>query len=562
MNTNQSYLGANWISINTNNNDDQIFDLAQKNNISLNLARLLSNRKIKKISNFINSKLKENISLADISKLSQINDVIGFFENVKKDKKVSIFSDYDVDGACAAAICKRFLNQYDIEVKVYIPNRLNEGYGLNQNACQTLLDHSTNIIVLDCGSNNYAEQEFIAKNKGNLLIIDHHECESFYQDIILINPKTPADKSSLNDLCATALTFLVLFYVVQKEVFEKKDILQYLDLVAMATICDLVPLTSLNRTFVKQGLKLINSDNPNKGIQTLINQSKIKQKITEYHLGYILGPRINAGGRMGESLLGFQLLSSENIHQALQYAQIIESHNQNRQKLQTSIVQSIDISESDNTNINFFYNASWHIGIVGIIAGRLMRINQKPTFVMTYNNDVIVGSGRSMGEKNIGLLMMNAVEKGILIKGGGHHKACGFTLRQENLNQFREYLLSETDSLIIENNKQYESVLDINVINDKLLDDLDVLSPYGQLNPEPIFKLEKVKINILQIFKDKHAKLKFSDDLDFSCEGMFFDINAQDLKGYLSSKDEFDCYFKVKKDTYSSKTIIHLEDIH
>jgi single-stranded-DNA-specific exonuclease len=182
--------------------------------------------------------------------------------------------------------------------------------------------------------------------------------------------------------------------------------------------------------------------------------------------------------------------------------------------------------------------------------------------VMTYNNDVIVGSGRSMGEKNIGLLMMNAVEKGILIKGGGHHKACGFTLRQENLNQFREYLLSETDSLIIENNKQYESVLDINVINDKLLDDLDVLSPYGQLNPEPVFKLEKVKIKILQIFKDKHAKLKFSDDLDFSCEGMFFDINAQDLKGYLSSKDEFDCYFKVKKDTYSSKTIIHLEDIH
>ena len=562
MNTNQSYLGANWISINTNNNDDQIFDLAQKNNISLNLARLLSNRQIKKISNFINSKLKENISLADISKLSQINDVIGFFENVKKDKKVSIFSDYDVDGACAAAICKRFLNQYDIEVKVYIPNRLNEGYGLNQNACQILLDYSTNIIVLDCGSNNYAEQEFIAKNKGNLLIIDHHECESFYQDIIMINPKTPADKSSLNDLCATALTFLVLFYVVQKEVFEKKDILQYLDLVAMATVCDLVPLTSLNRTFVKQGLKLINSDSLNKGIQTLINQSKIKQKITEYHLGYILGPRINAGGRMGESLLGFQLLSSENIHQALQYAQIIESHNQNRQKLQTSIVQSIDISESDNTNINFFYNASWHIGIVGIIAGRLMRINQKPTFVMTYNNDVIVGSGRSMGQKNIGLLMMNAVEKGILIKGGGHHKACGFTLRQENLNQFREYLLSETDSLIIENNKQYESVLDINVINDKLLDDLDVLSPYGQLNPEPIFKLEKVKINILQIFKDKHAKLKFSDDLDFSCEGMFFDINAQDLKGYLSSKDEFDCYFKVKKDTYSSKTIIHLEDIH
>lgn len=562
MNTSQSYLGANWISIHAENNDDRIFELAQKNNISLNLARLLSNRKIKKISNFINSKLKDNISLTDISQLSQIDDVLGFFENVKKEKKVSIFSDYDVDGACAAAICQKFLKQYDIDVKVYIPNRLNEGYGLNQNACESLLEHSSNIIVLDCGSNNYKEQELIANRKGKLLIIDHHECENFYHDIILINPKTPIDKSSLNDLCATALTFLVLFYVVQKEVFEKKDILQYLDLVAMATICDLVPLTSLNRTFVKQGLKLINSENPNKGIQTLINQSKIKQKITEYHLGYILGPRINAGGRMGESLLGFHLLSSENIHQALQYAQIIESHNQNRQKLQTSIIQSIDINESNEANINFFYDATWHIGIVGIIAGRLMRINQKPTFVMTFNNDVIVGSGRSMGEKNIGLLMMNAVEKGILIKGGGHHKACGFTLKQENLNQFKEYLLSETFDLVIENNKYYESVLDINVINDHLLNDLDVLSPYGQLNPEPVFKLEKVKINILQIFKEKHAKLKFSDNLGFSCEGMFFDINAQELKSYLSSKVDFDCYFKVKKDTYSSNTIIHLEDIH
>ena len=147
------------------------------------------------------------------------------------------------------------------------------------------------------------------------MIIDHHECELFFDQAIVVNPKTPNDQSDLDDLCATALTFLVLVYLKNENIFPNIDVLQYIDLVALATICDLVPLSEINRSFVKQGLKIINSDNVNKGIQTLINQSKIKQQISEYHLGFILGPRINAGGRMGESLLGYSLLSSDNIHQ-------------------------------------------------------------------------------------------------------------------------------------------------------------------------------------------------------------------------------------------------------
>ena len=225
---------------------------------------------------------------------------------------------------------------------VYIPNRLNEGYGLSTPACDKLLEFSSNILVLDCGSNNIDEQKYIHKQGANLLIIDHHECESYFNETIVINPKTPEDKSNLDDLCATALSFLVLVFLNHEDIFQKKDILQYLDLVSLATICDLVPLNNINRSFVKQGLRIINSENKNKGIQTLINLTKIKQKISEYHLGYIIGPRINAGGRMGESLLAYNLLSSENIHQAIQVAQIIESHNQNRQKIQTKIVKEIE----------------------------------------------------------------------------------------------------------------------------------------------------------------------------------------------------------------------------
>ena len=562
MSIDPSFQGAEWQSAYSKQNEDEIFQLAQKNNISTHLSRLLINRNIKSISKFINSKLKENLSISKIVKLSNLDSSISFFEKVKFEKKISIFSDYDVDGACAAAICKKFLSQFDIEVNVYIPNRLNEGYGLNQVAIDKIMTFSHNILVLDCGSNNIKEQEYIINKGGKIMIIDHHECEVFFDQAIVVNPKTPKDQSDLDDLCATALTFLVMVYLKHENVFPNVDVLQYLDLVALATICDLVPLSDINRSFVKQGLKVINSDNVNKGIQTLINQSKIKQKISEYHLGYILGPRINAGGRMGESLLGFNILSSDNIHQALQLAQIIESHNQNRQSIQAKIVKSINLRESEDKSINFFFDKKWHIGIVGIIAGRLMRLNNKPSFVMTSSNDFVVGSGRSLGEKNIGQLMMIAAEKGIIIKGGGHAKACGFTLREDQIPEFKNYLYEETKNISISNEKYYESTIDLNVINEQLLNDLDLLSPFGQKNPEPIFRAENVKIDILQIFKNKHAKLKIFDDLNFECEGVFFDIVSEDLKFYIDNKSNFDCYFKVKKDTYSNKTVMHIEDIH
>ena len=181
---------------------------------------------------------------------------------------------------------------------------------------------------------------------------------------------------------------------------------------------------------------------------------------------------------------------------------------------------------------------------------------------MTSSNEFVVGSGRSFGEKNIGQLMMNAAEKGIIIKGGGHAKACGFTLREDQIPDFKAYLYEETKNISINNEKYFESLIDLNVINDNLLKDLELLSPFGQKNPEPIFKVENVKIDILQIFKNKHAKLKIFDDLNYECEGMFFDIISEDLKFYLGKKSNFDCYFKVKKDSYSNKTVIHLEDIH
>ena len=161
MSTKHSFNGFYWHPYNENLDDDLTFEIAQKNNISINLSKLLLNRNIKKVSHFLNSKLKENISISQIMKLNNINKTISFFEKVKEEKKISIFSDYDVDGACAAAICKKLLSQFDIEVYTYIPNRLNEGYGLNMNALDKLLDFSSNILVLDCGSNNILEQEYI-----------------------------------------------------------------------------------------------------------------------------------------------------------------------------------------------------------------------------------------------------------------------------------------------------------------------------------------------------------------------------------------------------------------
>jgi single-stranded-DNA-specific exonuclease len=541
----------------------EVFTSAQKNNISITLSELLITRKITNIKSFLSSKLKDNITFSKIEKLANIEKTINFFNEVKEIKKIGIFSDYDVDGASSAAILKNILTQFDIEVEIHIPNRLTEGYGPNPLAVKKLLENNNHIIFLDCGSNNLEEQKLVKENNSQLLIIDHHECGDAFEDVILINPKYTKDQSVLNDLCTTSLVFLVVFYLTKKEIFYNKDILQYLDLVALATICDLVPLNSINRSFVKQGLKIFNSDNKNKGLMTLINEAKIKQVISEYHLGYVLGPRINAGGRMGESYLGYNLLSSPNIHLAAQYSSVIGGKNQERQKIQTSIINSISDRKEDNQNlINFYYDATWHIGVLGIIAGRLMRTNKRPSFVMTDSDQFIVGSGRSLGGINIGTLMMEAAEKGIIIKGGGHAKACGFTLEKKSWQAFKLFLIDKFTGSEVTQENYYEVSLDLTLINENLLKDLDLLSPFGQNNNEPIFKSENVKFQILNIFKEKHIKCKLSDKLGNSVTGMMFDTNVESFKAYINQKTELDCYYKVKRDTYSSNVIIHIEDIH
>ena len=562
MNTNNSFLETSWKQIDKLDSSE-VFNTAQKNNLSITLSELLITRKVTHVKSFLSSKLKDNINFNKIEKLANIEKTQIFFNEVKEVKKVGIFSDYDVDGACSAAILKNILSQFDIEVEVYIPNRLSEGYGPNPLAVKKLLENNSHIIFLDCGSNNLDEQKLVRENGSQLLIIDHHECGDAFEDVILINPKYNKDQSVLNDLCTTSLVFLVVFYLIKKEIFNNKDILQYLDLVALATICDLVPLNSINRSFVKQGLIILNSENKNKGLMTLINDAKIKQAISEYHLGYVLGPRINAGGRMGESYLGYNLLSSPNIHLAAQYSSVIGGKNQERQKIQTSIISSIHERQKDHQDlINFYYDATWHIGVLGIIAGRLMRINKRPSFVMTDSDQFIVGSGRSLGGLNIGTLMMEATEKGIIIKGGGHSKACGFTLDKESWQAFKLFLIDKFTGSEVDQENYYEVTLDLTVINDNLLKDLDLLSPFGQSNPEPIFKSENVKLKILNVFKEKHMKCKLSDNLGNSIIGMMFDSNVESFKAYIAKKTEFDCYYKVKRDTYSSNVIVHIEDIH
>jgi len=237
LTTKESFNRVFWRSLNNNNElENESFIVAQKNNISISLAKLLINRNIKKIPNFLNSKLKENISISQIMKLNNIEKSIQFFEKVKLDKKIAIFSDYDVDGACSAAICKKLFLQFNIETMVYIPNRFNEGYGLNISAINKMLDFSSNILVLDCGSNNIDEQRYVHEKKAQIMVVDHHECDDFFDQAIVINPKTPNDKSSLNDLCATGLIFLIFVYLKYENIFSASDILKYLDLVALATI--------------------------------------------------------------------------------------------------------------------------------------------------------------------------------------------------------------------------------------------------------------------------------------------------------------------------------------
>jgi single-stranded-DNA-specific exonuclease len=407
---------------------------------------------------------------------------------------------------------------------------LKDGYGPNISAFEKFIEKGIDtVITVDCGSASIKPLEYAYQNGVKVIVIDHHKVDTHLPKCFAhINPTRKEDKSNLNHLAAVGLTFLFVV-ALRRSLRERQEfnaikepnLKKYLDVVALGTICDVVQLKSLNRAFVKEGLKIINNTEK-AGLKSLCSVAKI-ENIDVYELGYILGPRINAAGRTGSPELGFRLLTSDNEDETNAIADKLNQLNQERQNIEKEVLdQSIEKVENhmlenglnDYPNSIFVSNDNWHLGVLGIVASRLKEKFHRPSFVISSKDDISTASARSLPGIDIGKIIIEGVNEGILLSGGGHAMAGGFSLEKDKIEEFNMFcdskILELDQDILTKRTQKYDDILDNIEIDRNFYEFINRASPYGQGNPEPKFIVPNAEIEFCKAVGKGHLKLKIS----------------------------------------------------
>nr|WP_314260335.1 single-stranded-DNA-specific exonuclease RecJ [uncultured Devosia sp.] len=434
---------------------------------------------------------------------------------ITDNEAIALFGDYDVDGACSCALMARYLRHFGIEPQVHIPDRIYEGYGPNIAAMDKLIDAgATLIITLDCGTTSFAPIAHARQRGADVLVVDHHLADHELPEAnALVNPNRPDDISGLGYLCAAGVTFMTM--VATNRALRNRgdtglpDLLKLLDLVALATVCDVVPLTGLNRAFVVRGLEVARRGD-NKGMAALALAARLSGPINPYHLGFLLGPRINAGGRIGNAALGTELLTVDDEHHALAIAARLDELNSERQRIEVEAVEEaaavaeLEIGGGEGPPVLVLASANWHPGVAGLIASRLKDRFERPAFAIALGPDGTgTGSGRSMPGVDLGRAVIEAVEMGLLVKGGGHAMAAGITIKQDQLGAFRSFLASKLSLDVTAARAStalpIDAALTARGATVNLVHDLEKAGPYGAGNPGPLFAFPAHRARYAQI---------------------------------------------------------------
>ncbi len=444
---------------------------------------------------------------------------------IMQGEQIGIFGDYDVDGATSSALLKRFFDTVGGRTKVYIPDRMREGYGPNGPALLELKDAGVSVVVtVDCGTMAH-EPLGIARNAGlDVIVVDHHAAEaSLPPAVAIVNPNRIDDTSGQNQLAAVGVSFLVAVAVNRElrdagwyKTRSEPDLTQWLDIVALGTVCDVVPLTGVNRAFVTQGLKVM-AGRQNPGLRALADVGRIDEVPGTFHLGFILGPRVNAGGRVGASDLGSRLLSTDDIADATEIAHRLDSFNTERKAIEDVVLHgAIDQLESgafdDNRDaVVVVAGEGWHPGVVGIVASRLKERYNRPACVISLKDDSGTGSGRSITGVDLGACIIAARQSGMLLKGGGHQMAAGFTVARDKLKEFHAFLNERIGNHVeqagIVPTLSLDGAIGAGGINIRIIEELDRVSPFGSGNPEPRFVVPSVRIAHAAIVGSDHLRL-------------------------------------------------------
>ena len=517
--------------------ENYLGSLSKKYGINHTLLNILLNRSVeeKEFENISDLSIKNNLpdphTLQDMELASS-----RICEAILTKEVIGIIGDYDVDGITSSSILYDFLSNNGLNIIVKIPDRFEDGYGPNIKLINSLKESGVDLIItVDCGSNSHE----IIKNFPDIdfIIFDHHQTDNTNEmGAINVNPNRIDDNSNLGYLCAAGVVFLAIVSInrmlkmiaVNHNESHKIDLLKYLPLTALATVADIVPMQKLNRAIIKQGL-FLHKKYKNLGLETIISKLKSSDDITSTDLGYLIGPRINAGGRMGQSDLGFELLTSNSKEICENLSNQLEELNSSRMSIENiNTEEAITQYEGmkNNNKIIILSSESWHVGVIGLIASRISSRYNKTTCILTPVNkddNIMIGSARSVGDVNIGKVIEDAVLNGVLISGGGHSMAAGFKIMKNKLMEFHHYL---TENNFTTENKiksvMVDGLLMASAVNVDYVRSVLEYGPYGNGFDEPKFIFPSHKIIGLTVLKNQHLKFKIQDDNGYNLEAISF----------------------------------------
>ena len=555
-----SVTGRKWKQKEINKNS--IEKLKQDHNFSETLSKLIISRNFDpdEVHSIENDLILKNVFINNDDYKQSIDLIV---DAIKNKDNICVLGDYDVDGSAATSLFVRYFKSINQPFFFYIPDRENDGYGASKKLFQKLILKKPKLIIMvDCGSNSNEAIDFLNQNKIKSLIIDHHEINKPYPKAnAIINPKKNNGYIKYDYLCATTLAYFFL-ELLSKKIKNKINIRDFLIYVLLATVCDVMPLRKLNRLIALTTLKEFKITK-NYAFKELWDLNKKKNKININDLGYLIGPILNAGGRLGKSNYATELLSSDDLKIINIKSIELINLNEKRKKIEKLILDEINFDkiEKDNQDVIVYYNPNINEGLIGIIAAKIKDHFNRPTIVITASNNVLKGSARSIYGYNIGQAIKNALESNIIIGGGGHNMAAGFTLKKINLLAFEKFILknfinsgASTDYVF-----NYDAEISSIAFNKDFFNDIKKIEPFGNGNPVPTFLFKDLKIIKTTVLDNKHVLSVFKSKIGFSINSISFNSLNNKIGEYLINyKKNLNVLGQINENIWNNKNSLQL----
>ncbi len=527
--------------------------------ISENLSKFYLTRNFNKEDILIKEASDSNLNIFSKNKdfLSASKMIVDIINNKQK---TLIFGDYDVDGISSITILSSFFRYLNHPFKYVIPDRFIDGYGPNIRLLDQNLDKEIdNIIFLDCGSNSYNVINYLKTKNIKTIIIDHHIINNFdiLKSDILINPIKNKSKIDDSNVCTATLIFF-LVDIINKKINSKFRLNDYFIFCLISTICDVMPLKGFNRKILTVGFKKLFIKN--KGLKKLIGS--LKKKLGYQDIGFKIGPLINSSGRIAKANDVVELFLTQDDNKIENIIDKMNNHNLTRKRIEQENLDLIDSKKYNNRNVIFIFNKEFHEGIIGIIAAKLSKIFSKPCFVVTESQDLLKCSIRSQNNIKINKTINKLIENKLIISGGGHDEAGGFSAKKECLLDIEEFVNKEFENLNTKDYSYFDTFTIFPNKNSSIISDLKSLEPFGKSNPEPIFYFKNIKSIKSEIINKRHVQNIFKNKSGRTIKSISFDCVNSELGNYLLNfKKEFDLIACIVENNWNNKKGIELRVI-